>query len=148
MEILSRCGIDCSSCKYKEILGCKGCANLDRPFWGECEVKNCCEDRGFATCGQCYKCPCDVLTEMASDPKEGDGGLRIRNTREWAAALAAEEAAKPFEGEEDWSEDFDEDEPEYEGGCGCGHHHEESKGCEEEDCDCGRHHGCNCGCCH
>ena len=120
MEILSRCGIDCSSCKYKEILGCKGCANLDRPFWGECEVKNCCEDRGFETCGQCHKCPCDVLTEMA----------------------------KPFEGEEDWSEDFDEDEPEYEGGCGCGHHHEESKGCEEEDCDCGRHHGCNCGCCH
>ena len=148
MEILSRCGIDCSSCKYKEILGCKGCANLDRPFWGECEVKNCCEDRGFETCGQCHKCPCDVLTEMASDPKEGDGGLRIRNTREWAAALAAEEAAKPFEGEEDWSEDFDEDEPEYEGGCGCGHHREESKGCEEEDCDCGRHHGCNCGCCH
>ena len=82
MEILSRCGIDCSSCKYKEILGCKGCANLDRPFWGECEVKDCCEDRGFETCGQCHKCPCDVLTEMASDPKEGDGGLRIRNTRQ------------------------------------------------------------------
>lgn len=117
MEILSRCGIDCSTCRYQELLGCKGCTALDRPFWGECEVKNCCEDRGYETCGQCRKCPCSSLTEMAHDPKEGDGGRRILRTQEWAAALAQEEASVPFDGEEDWSQDFDEDEPEYQGCC-------------------------------
>ena len=117
MEILSRCGIDCSTCRYQELLGCKGCTALDRPFWGECEVKNCCEDRGYETCGQCRKCPCSVLTEMAHAPKEGAGGQRILRTQEWAAALAEEEASVPFDGEEDWSQDFDEDEPEYQGRC-------------------------------
>ena len=121
MEILSRCGIDCSTCRYQELLGCKGCTALDRPFWGECEVKNCCEDRGYETYGQCRKCPCSVLTEMAHAPKEGDGGQRILRTQEWAAALAEEEASVPFDGEEDWSQDFDEDEPEYQGCC---HDHE------------------------
>ncbi len=143
MEVLSRCGIDCSSCKYQKILGCKGCVALDHPFWGTCEVKDCCEDRGFETCGQCRKCPCDALADMADDPKEGDGGARILRTREWAEALAAEEAARPFDGEEDWSQDFDEDEAEYGDGCDCCHDH-------EDGCDCGCHHDHDhgCGCCH
>ncbi len=113
MKILSRCGIDCLECRYRELLGCRGCTELDHPFWGECEVKNCCEDRGFETCGQCRKCPCGPLQEMAYDAKEGDGGARISRTKEWAAILAEEEANAPFDGEEDWSMDFDEDEPEY-----------------------------------
>ena len=117
MEVSSRSGIDCSTCRYRELLGCKGCANIDHPFWGPCEVKDCCEDRGFETCGQCRKCPCEDLSQMAADPKEGDGGERILRAKAWAKALAEEEAAKPFDGEEDWSEDFDEDEPEYQEHC-------------------------------
>lgn len=38
--IESRCGILCSSCGYKEEMGCKGCVHIDKPFWGDgCPVK-------------------------------------------------------------------------------------------------------------
>ena len=140
-EIQSRCGILCSGCKYKEMFGCKGCVNIDRPFWGSCELKDCCEDKGYETCGECRKFPCDALKSFAYDPKEGDGGRRIDQCRSWAEEKALR-PSEPFEGEEDWSEDFDEDEPEYEALHG---HREESCGCcgDHEDgdgCCCGHHH--------
>ncbi|GFI04920.1 hypothetical protein AALA79_00835 [Lachnospiraceae bacterium 64-25] len=33
--IESRCGILCSECFYREQVGCKGCVNVQKPFWGE-----------------------------------------------------------------------------------------------------------------
>ena len=31
----SRCGLTCSGCPYREQMGCKGCVNIEKPFWGE-----------------------------------------------------------------------------------------------------------------
>ena len=42
----SRCGLLCSQCSFRESMGCKGCVQIDKPFWGEsCPVKGCCEGR-------------------------------------------------------------------------------------------------------
>ena len=41
--IESRCGIKCGECEYRESMGCKGCVNINNPFWGECPVKASCE---------------------------------------------------------------------------------------------------------
>lgn len=62
MMIESRCGILCSSCGYKEEMGCKGCVHIDKPFWGDgCPVKTCCETREHEHCGQCGDFPCELL---------------------------------------------------------------------------------------
>lgn len=29
----SRCGLLCSECSFRETSGCKGCVNMDKPFW-------------------------------------------------------------------------------------------------------------------
>lgn len=87
MMIKSRCGILCSECKYKDQMGCKGCAQIAQPFWGECPVKNCCEQKGHAHCGQCASFPCDLLHQFAYDPKEGDNGKRIEQCRKWAEGV-------------------------------------------------------------
>jgi len=82
--IESRCGIECNKCKYKDEVGCKGCTNIDKPFWGEsCDVKFCCEERGFEYCGQCPDFPCETLKNMSYAEEEGDNGLRIENCRMW-----------------------------------------------------------------
>ena len=31
----SRCGLLCSQCSFRESMGCKGCVQIDKPFWGE-----------------------------------------------------------------------------------------------------------------
>lgn len=86
----SRCGIECNKCKYKEKVGCKGCTNIDKPFWGEsCDVKSCCEGRGFEYCGQCPDFPCETLKDMSFAEVEGDNGLRIENCRKWQKAEQA-----------------------------------------------------------
>lgn len=81
--IESRCGTLCGSCRYRESMGCKGCLNIDNPFWGECSAKQCCERKGLAHCGQCGGFVCDMLNEMAYDKKEGDNGLRLERCRAW-----------------------------------------------------------------
>lgn len=44
--IESRCGLLCSDCSFRETMGCKGCVNIDKPFWGDsCPVKSCCEKK-------------------------------------------------------------------------------------------------------
>lgn len=30
----SRCGILCSECAYREQMGCAGCVQIQKPFWG------------------------------------------------------------------------------------------------------------------
>lgn len=80
----SRCGILCSACEFRENVGCRGCTEIERPFWGErCPVKSCCEEKGRAHCGQCTEFACKRLTDFAYDPEQGDGGLRLEQCRKW-----------------------------------------------------------------
>lgn len=52
--IESRCGILCSECEYREQTGCKGCTEMEKPFWGEgCPVKACCEEKAHDHCESC-----------------------------------------------------------------------------------------------
>ena len=83
--IESRCGIVCSECGYKESTGCKGCVNIDKPFWGEtCPVKSCCEGKELLHCGECETFPCELLISFAYDEEQGDNGMRIEQCRLWA----------------------------------------------------------------
>lgn len=82
--IESRCGILCAQCALRETAGCKGCTNMDKPFWGErCPIKSCCEEKPHAHCGQCPDFPCRQLTEYAYDPEHGDNGLRLEQCEKW-----------------------------------------------------------------
>lgn len=65
-------------------MGCAGCVNILKPFWGEqCEVKKCCEDKGHEYCGECDSFPCELLVSFAFDEQEGDNGKRIENCKMW-----------------------------------------------------------------
>lgn len=82
--IESRCGILCSECAHREQVNCKGCTQIEKPFWGEvCPIKSCCEDKGHEHCGACSNFPCDVLKQFAYDEKQGDGGKRIGQCQKW-----------------------------------------------------------------
>lgn len=82
--IESRCGILCGACGYRETMGCKGCTEIEKPFWGEsCPVKACCEGKSHAHCGECKDFPCELLRQFAYDPQEGDNGLRLEQCKEW-----------------------------------------------------------------
>jgi len=65
-------------------MGCPGCVNIDKPFWGECDVKKCCESKKHDHCGQCAKFACPTLTSYSYAAKEGDNGERIMNSQLWA----------------------------------------------------------------
>ena len=82
--IESRCGILCGECEFRESMGCKGCTNIENPFWGECPVKASRESKNHEHCGQCERFPCETLTSFAYDEKQGDGGKRIEQCRKWA----------------------------------------------------------------
>jgi hypothetical protein len=80
----SRCGIDCSVCERRERVGCKGCMNMDAPFWGGvCQVKSCCEDRGSEHCGLCEEFPCPMLSEMGKE-QGYDPAPRLKRCLEWS----------------------------------------------------------------
>lgn len=82
--IESRCGILCSDCKYKEEMNCKGCLNIQNPFWGEvCPLKSCCEEKKQDHCGQCIDFPCALLKQFAYDKTQGDEGRRIAQCEKW-----------------------------------------------------------------
>lgn len=81
----SRCGVLCGECEYKEQMGCKGCVQIDKPFWGvSCPVKVCCEKKEKEHCGLCSEFPCDLLKQFAYDEQQGDDGKRIEQCRCWA----------------------------------------------------------------
>lgn len=93
--IESRCGIKCSDCSYKDQVGCKGCVNIDRPFWGDlCPVKSCCEGKSFSHCGNCDDFPCQLLNAFAYDKEQGDDGLRILQCQKWCLLEIIEKFAK------------------------------------------------------
>ena len=81
--IESRCGILCSKCKYREKMNCAGCVNIGKPYWGECDVKLCCEKKELENCGKCGEFPCEVLNRFAYDKEQGDNGRRIQQCKTW-----------------------------------------------------------------
>lgn len=81
----SRCGILCSQCEYREQMNCAGCANIEKPFWGECSVKACCEDKKNDHCGVCSEFSCKMLHDFAFDKEQGDDGARIEQCKKWCA---------------------------------------------------------------
>lgn len=83
-KIESRCGILCGECGYREQMNCGGCVHIEKPFWGDgCPVKDCCEEKGHAHCGQCESFPCDLLNGFAYDENQGDDGKRIEQCKRW-----------------------------------------------------------------
>jgi len=89
LTVQSRCGLLCKWCSYVESNGCAGCIALQgKPFWGECDVAKCCQERGHAHCGQCPDIPCGILRDYScGDWGECDRpkGARIELCRRWAA---------------------------------------------------------------
>ena len=82
--IESRCGIVCAECDYRDSVSCEGCIAIEKPFWGDmCPVKSCCESKQLMHCGMCDTFPCDLLTQFAYDPEQGDNGKRIEQCKEW-----------------------------------------------------------------
>lgn len=81
----SRCGILCGKCEWQKNGKCKGCVNIDNPFWGACPVKSCCEGRGLEHCGECSEFPCTRLEEFAYDENQGDCGVRLDQCKIWSA---------------------------------------------------------------
>ena len=85
--VKSRCGIVCEPAMCKEAwkVDCPGCALMDKPFWGECDVKVCCENKGLEHCGLCSDFPCDVLNKYSySGDEHADNGVRIEQCKKWA----------------------------------------------------------------
>ncbi len=84
--IESRCGLCCTKFNCKEEFGfdCKGCSNESKIPWGECEIKICCEKKGYAHCGECDVFPCDALKQFSFDKTHGDNGARLEQCKQWA----------------------------------------------------------------
>ncbi len=78
----SRCGILCHECRFTD---CKGCVNISSPFWGECALKKCCEEKNLSHCGECDEFACALLESFSYDEKEGDEGKRIMQCIKWRA---------------------------------------------------------------
>jgi general stress protein 26 len=115
LTVQSRCGLLCKWCPYKKSHNCGGCVETNgNPFHGECPVAKCCQDKGFAHCGECvdlpgecadpdcrkidangfYECggckntSCDKLFPYSyKDPDHGDNppGARVEVCKAWAA---------------------------------------------------------------
>lgn len=85
-NIESRCGLECSKCGFGTASGgaCTGCVLIKNPFWGECPVKKCCEDKELDNCGFCPDFSCELLNGFAFDKENGDeSGSRLEICRKW-----------------------------------------------------------------
>jgi len=89
--VKSRCGIVCDPIKCKEAfqVDCPGCVAMDKPFWGVCDVKVCCEGKGLEHCGICPDFPCEVLNNYAFNEEHGNNGEMIEQCKRWAIAARA-----------------------------------------------------------
>ncbi|MCL2079470.1 MAG: pyridoxamine 5'-phosphate oxidase family protein [Oscillospiraceae bacterium] len=88
LTVQSRCGLLCDGCGFKESHGCIGCIALEgKPFWGECPVAKCSQNKGYTHCGECSDIPCDILKEFSCGEDEHSDkptGARIAVCRGWA----------------------------------------------------------------
>lgn len=81
----SRCGLCCDKCENRVKCDCPTCFELEEGNWaGDCEIKNCCEEKQLEHCGLCPDFPCDLLRNTAFDPDEGDDGERLVTLKRWA----------------------------------------------------------------
>ncbi len=82
----SRCGLLCSTCQYRETMGCRGCVEMEKPFWGDsCPVKSCCEEKEHGHCGECGNFVCSLLHKFAYEMEQSDNGARLEQCRQWRA---------------------------------------------------------------
>ena len=85
----SRCGLHCAGCSWKGSHGCGECVETNgHPFHGQCPIAACCQEKGYAHCGECDRIPCDKLYAYSYlDPEHGDKpqGARVEQCRRWAA---------------------------------------------------------------
>ena len=82
--IESRCGVLCEKCSYRQKANCKGCIEINKPFWGEsCPIKSCCEEKKLEFCGKCNDFPCQTLHDYSYEEEYGDNGKRIEQCRKW-----------------------------------------------------------------
>jgi len=88
LTVQSRCGILCNGCPYQKSHGCTGCIALrGKPFWGECPIAKCCQDKGLSHCGECLDIPCEILREFSCGEGEHcdkPAGARIAVCIAWA----------------------------------------------------------------
>jgi len=74
-------------------MNCPGCTKIDNPFWGECDLKKCCENQKHNHCGECAKVPCETLNEYSyaewdgEGEGDGDNGLRIGIAHAWGMSF-------------------------------------------------------------
>jgi hypothetical protein len=87
LNVQSCCGLLCDGCTYKESHGCNGCIALKgNPFWGECPVAKCCQDKGYTHCGECSDIPCEILRGFSCGEDEHSdkpAGARIAVCKAW-----------------------------------------------------------------
>ncbi len=82
----SRCGILCKSCEYVKTCSCGCCIPTNgHPFYGECQIAICCQNKELEYCGECEDFPCEMLHKYSYDPEHGDTpkGLRIEQCKQW-----------------------------------------------------------------
>ncbi len=79
---LAKCGMDCTACRFAEENDCPGCMQ-GKVFEDEqCEIYDCCTQKGCEHCGMCPDFPCDDLKDISYDTETGDGGSRILRLKE------------------------------------------------------------------
>ena len=83
----SRCGLLCDFCSFKASHGCMGCIEMHgHPFWGECDVAACAQNKGYVHCGECSNMPCEDLTMLSCGEGEHSDrpkGARLEILRYW-----------------------------------------------------------------
>lgn len=75
--MLTKCGVDCSTCPSYE-KDCAGCEAIKgNVYWtehiggGTCPIYKCCEDNSHEHCGKCGSLPCNTWKEL-KDPSMTD----------------------------------------------------------------------------
>lgn len=83
MKYISRCGIHCDDCEYKEEMSCPTCHEAGgKVFWGDCKLALCSIERNLIHCGECKEFVCDNLHGFSYAEENGDNGLRIKNLKQ------------------------------------------------------------------
>lgn len=86
-KMTSRCGLLCQSCTYRETNNCGTCvATNGHPFYGECQIAVCCQEKNYQHCGECPNMPCSKLFDYSCGEGEhcdNPKGSRLDILRMW-----------------------------------------------------------------
>ena len=55
---------------------------MEKPTWGICEVKMCCEEKNIRFCGECNEFPCEMLSNMGKEYGY-DSSIKIEQCKKW-----------------------------------------------------------------